>query len=185
MFRPSEIARLWRGPAKPRTAAASGAFVFVIDDGAGRVKVEASTDPYGRLAVIRATAPRAKIAYATVTPGAGADIEREAAVRLAQHRAGDWYMAPVEAAVAALSAAAFKLGEPVQPIKVNMIERIRRVAAGRTWSDRLGRAALIIIQAIVGAVGGLVIVAAVALLVAIIRSCRLASWRKSIFKIAS
>jgi hypothetical protein len=120
---------------RPRSAKAtgqlSGSFIYVLKGDHRLAKVGVSTNPDARLAQLRTASPfPIDYAFVGVTPGTGYDIEREAHAILANHRCnGEWFDVPPEMAVAAVHAAANRIGQPLQPLEPWMIAEIHRVAA--------------------------------------------------------
>jgi Meiotically up-regulated gene 113 len=107
----------------PNTRAQSssngGSFLYVITGDHERIKIGVSLDPNRRRAQLQTGSPfPLRIAYVAVTPGTGYDIEGEAKRALDRYRCPDgsgdeWFNVPVEMAVAAVNAAAFKRGQPL------------------------------------------------------------------------
>jgi hypothetical protein len=112
-------------PKGKSTAGMVGSFVYVIEDGNGRVKVGTSKDPLRQLAQLRSTsvAPLS-FAYIGVTPSEGYDIESAAHAALAKHNAGgEWFTVEPAEAVGAIAGAAFGLGYPILQLSADQAAR--------------------------------------------------------------
>jgi hypothetical protein len=126
---PADIARLVTPSPHPATSKSTagivGSFVYVIEDGNGRVKIGTSKDPVRRLAQLRSTsvAPLS-FAYIGVTPSEGYDIESATHRALAGHRVGgEWFNVRADEAVAAIAGAAFGFGYPILQLSVDQAAR--------------------------------------------------------------
>jgi hypothetical protein len=93
----------------------SGTFIYVIQADNGLIKVGISTNPTARLAQLRtASAVPLKIAYVAALRCNGFAVEAEAHRTLVSYRLeGEWFNCPTDMAVAAIGAAAYRLGEPL------------------------------------------------------------------------
>jgi hypothetical protein len=122
---------------RPNTRAQSnsngGSFLYVITGDHERVKIGVSLDPNRRRAQLQTGSPfPLRIAYVAVTPGTGYDIEGEAKRTLDRYRCPDgsgdeWFNVPVEMAVAAVNAAAFKRGQPLVQLTQEALDATLRV----------------------------------------------------------
>lgn len=103
--------RQGRRPGRPYTSPGGG-FVYVIRGDHGMTKVGSSTNPDRRLAELQTGSPyRLWIDYRIAASGPAADVEFAAHEILDPHRGiGEWFSVPTEAAIAAIHAAAFRLG---------------------------------------------------------------------------
>jgi hypothetical protein len=110
-FRPDE---LFEKP-KPRKNASSGSFIYVVQADNGMLKIGVSTNPGARLAQLRTSSPfKLSFAYMGALRCDGYAIEAAAHETLSRHRLeGEWFNCPVDMAVAAIGAAAYRLGEPI------------------------------------------------------------------------
>jgi Meiotically up-regulated gene 113 len=112
-----------------------GSFLYVITGDHERVKVGVSIDSNRRRAELQTGSPfPLRIAYVAVTPGTGYDIEVEAKRTLDRYRCQDgsgdeWFNVPVEMAVAALNAGAFKRGQPLAQLTQEQLDATLRIAA--------------------------------------------------------
>ena len=110
-----------------------GSFLYVITGDHERVKVGVSIDPNKRRAQLQTGSPfPLRIAYVAVTPGTGYDIEGEAKRTLDRYRCPDgsgdeWFNVPVELAVAAVNAAAFKRGQPLCQLTQDQLNETLRI----------------------------------------------------------
>jgi hypothetical protein len=131
---PADIAKFASSTTPPATsngtAGMVGAFVYVIEDGRGRVKIGTSKNPLRRLAQLRSTSGELlNFAYIGVTPSEGFDIERAAHIALAGHRVnGEWFNVRADEAVAAIAGAAFGLGYPILQLTADQAARTVAVA---------------------------------------------------------
>jgi hypothetical protein len=102
-----------RRPANRRRL--EGSFIYVIRADNGLIKIGISTNPSARLAQLRtASAAHLAIAYVGALRCNGYAVEAETHRTLAQYRLeGDWFRCPADTAVAAIGAAAHRLGEPI------------------------------------------------------------------------
>ena len=103
-------------------------FVYVIRAvGHDKVKVGITADPNARLATLQtASAFPLEIAYvAAVKSNNASAIEQGAhATMNAYRREGEWFDVPVEMAVAAISAASFRLNDPVVHVPTNLVASV-------------------------------------------------------------
>jgi hypothetical protein len=106
----------------------NGSFVYVICGDHGMSKIGVSTDPNSRIAGLQTGSPfPLKFEYIGMTAGDGYDIEAAAHELLDRHRgSGEWFSVPPEMAVAAVSAAAHKLGYALTPIPQSRIQEAMR-----------------------------------------------------------
>ena len=115
-FGPEDFRRL---DTRAKSNSNGGSFLYVITGDHERVKIGVSIDPNKRRAQLQTGSPfPLRIAYVAVTPGTDYDIEGEAKRTLDRYRCPDgsgdeWFNVPVEMAVAAVNAAAFKRGQPL------------------------------------------------------------------------
>jgi hypothetical protein len=114
------------------------AFLYVVRGDHNLVKIGVTTNPSARLAQLR-TGSAFPISYAFLacTPGSGFDIESAAHKILAKQRLnGEWFDVVPEMAVAAVNAAAAKLGAPLQPLSLAEADlTVKLAAAGYTADD--------------------------------------------------
>jgi hypothetical protein len=174
-FSANDLLRLTTGPKQNKPGEPmTGSFVYVIRGDHNMVKVGVTTNPSARLASLRtASAFPIDFSYIAVTPSTGFDIEAGAHEMLKSHRCnGEWFDVPPEMAVAAIAGAALKLGQPIMPVTVDTADQILQIAAngsgpssnngylfdGLPWWLRLP------LQIVCGAVCGVLIYAAVALM---------------------
>src|SRR5258705_2730559 len=167
-------------PGEPMT----GSFLYVIRGDHNLVKIGVSTNPNARLAQLRtASAFPIDFSYIAVTPGTGYDIEAGAHEMLKSHRcAGEWFDVQPEMAVAAIAGAAHKLGQPILAVTAEVANQILQVAAstpttptadrGKYLFDGLPWFLRLPLQMVGGAICGVVIFAALALLYLIAASPR-------------
>jgi hypothetical protein len=91
-----------------------GSFIYVISDNHGLIKVGISINPAARLTQLQtASATPLKIAYVGALRCSGYAIEAETRRLAAYRRSGEWFDVPPDLAVAAVCAAAYRLGEPI------------------------------------------------------------------------
>jgi hypothetical protein len=141
-----------------------GSFIYVIRGDHGLLKIGISTNPSARLAQLRtASAVPLTIAYVGAIRCAGHAVEAEAHRTLAGYRQnGEWFSCPTDMAVAAIGAAAYRLGEPIASGDPKLAdETVRAVAAINSLEDFrahgiIGSAALGIIKFVAGIVLSLV-----------------------------
>jgi hypothetical protein len=131
---PADIAKLVTPSPPPRgksTAGIVGSFLYVIEDGQGRVKVGTSKDPIRRMTQLRSTSDSPlNFSYIGVTPSEGYDIESAAHAALAGHRInGEWFNVRADEAVAAIAGAAFRLHWPI--VQLTEDQAARTVAVAR------------------------------------------------------
>jgi hypothetical protein len=129
-FRPDE---LFEKP-KPRKSASSGSFIYVVQADNGMLKIGVSTNPSARLAQLCTASPfKLSLAYVGALRCDGYAIEAAAHETLSRHRLeGEWFNCPPEAAVAAISAAAYRLGEPIASGDPKLADEIVRMVANKT-----------------------------------------------------
>jgi hypothetical protein len=180
-FGANELLRLATKPKQNKPGEPiTGSFLYVIRGDHNMSKVGVSTNPNARLAQLRtASAFPIDFSYIAVTPGTGFDIEAGAHEMLKSHRCnGEWFDVQPEIAVAAIAGAAHKLNQPLLPVTAEVASQILQIAAsggpssnkylfdGLPWWLRLP------LQIVGGAVCGVVIFAAFALLYLITASPR-------------
>jgi hypothetical protein len=146
-----------------RSATAGGAidpdhgFIYVMKGGNGLCKVGITVNPNGRLAQLRSSVffP-IDFAWIGAPKGDTIAIEREAHRMLDKYRRqGEWFQIEADAAVGAVHAAAFRLGQPVLDLDAAQAEQIRLVACqqqAKPSSTVLGRVAVGVLQLVVGLV---------------------------------
>ena len=170
----NELLRLANKPKQKPGEPMTGSFLYVIRGDHQMVKIGVSTNPSARLGSLRtASAFPIDFSYIAVTPGTGFDIEAGAHEMLKGHRcSGEWFDVPPEMAVAAIAGAAHKLGQPILPVTAEVANQILQIAAnssgpasnnkylfdGLPWPLRLP------LQIVGGAVCGVIIYAALALM---------------------
>lgn len=122
------------GLAPQPNALVSGSFVYLAASDHGRVKVGVSTNPSSRLAQLQTSSPfPVHFAYIGVTPGTGYDIERATHQILNEYRCvGEWFNVPEEMAVAAINAAAYRIGQKLVAVDPDQVDRIVQLAAQET-----------------------------------------------------
>jgi hypothetical protein len=131
----------------------------VIRGDHGLIKIGVSSNPSARLAQLQTSSPfKLSIAYVAALRCDGRTVEAEAHRRLAGYRQnGEWFDCPVDMAVAAIGAAAYRLGEPIasgDPKLADEIVRMsRKISAPR---DIIGSVVLFIIKFVAGIVLSLV-----------------------------
>lgn len=132
-----------------------GGFVYVIRNGMGQVKIGISNNPNARLADLRTASP---VPLALVWVGAlhysGFGLEHMAHNILTRYRMeGEWFECPVEASVAAIGAAASRLGEPIASVELARVDEIVNAVSVSTSGSVRGALTwcyLIIVAALVG-----------------------------------
>lgn len=132
-FGPSDFRRSSRATRPTaRSEAPSGGFVYVIRSDANVVKIGFSSNPINRIASLRTgSSYPLDFAFVGVTPGTGAEIEREAHRLLARHRLeGEWFDVTPEMATAAVMGAAAKIGHKLHPVAPNQVGQIIAIASG-------------------------------------------------------
>jgi hypothetical protein len=92
-----------------------GSFIYIVQADNGMLKIGVSTNPSARLAQLRtASAVPLTIAYVGALRCDGYTVEAEAHRTLAGYcQNGEWFNCPVDMAVPAIAAAAYRLGEPI------------------------------------------------------------------------
>lgn len=172
-FSASELLRLATKPKQNKPGEPmTGSFVYVIRGDHNLVKIGVTTNPRARLAQLRtASAFPIDFCYIAVTPGTGFDIEAGAHEMLKSHRCnGEWFDVAPEMAVAAIAGAAHKLGQPILPVTAEVANQILQVCANGSRSSNgylfnsLPWPLRLPLQIVGGAVCGVIIYAAVALL---------------------
>jgi hypothetical protein len=172
-FRPDE---LLRKPSPRRQL--QGSFIYVIRGDHGLLKIGISSNPSARLAQLQtASAVPLAIAYVGALRCSGYAVEAEAHRTLAPYRAagyryspsnkaimrrcsadvfvslgGEWFDCPVDMAVAAIAAAAYRLGETITSGDPKLANEVVRIAAAEaaTGPGLLSRIVLAIIKGIIG-----------------------------------
>ena len=104
----------------------AGTFVYVISGDHGRHKIGVSDNPQQRLRELQTGSPfPLRLEFVGQTEGEAFAIEGDAHFMLHQHRqAGEWFMVPAEMAIAAVLAAARRLGhqlKPVDPAQITIV----------------------------------------------------------------
>jgi hypothetical protein len=114
-----------------------GSFVYVVRGDHNLVKVGVTTNPSARLAHLRTGSPfPISFAFIGCTPGNGYDIERAAHLILDRQRLnGEWFDVVPEMAIAAVNAAAAKLGAPVQSMDLATADLALKLAAAGYGAD--------------------------------------------------
>jgi hypothetical protein len=109
-----------------------GNFIYIVQADNGMVKIGISTNPSARLAQLRtASAVPLAIAYVGALRCNGYAIEAEAHRTLADYRLeGEWFNCPVGMAVAAIGAAAYRLGESIASDDPKLADEIVRTSFG-------------------------------------------------------
>ena len=143
-FRPDEL--LHRS--SPRRQL-QGSFIYVIRGNHGLIKIGISTNPSARLAQLQtASATPLKIEYVGALRCSGYAIEAEAHRTLAGYRLeGEWFRCPVDMAVAAIGAAAFRLGEPIASGNPRLVDEVVRVISAPR--DIVGSMVLAIVKFVI------------------------------------
>lgn len=121
----------WRRATRKTSSSITGSFVYVVRGDHNLTKIGITTNPTARLATLRTSSPfPIDYAFIGVTPGGGIDIERGAHALLSHQRLqGEWFDVPPELAIAALTGAAAKLGQPIQPLSLGQAEAALRIAS--------------------------------------------------------
>jgi hypothetical protein len=106
---------LLRKPAPSPRRQLQDSFIYIIRNDHGMLKIGVSTNPSARLAQLRtASAVPLTIAYIAALRCDGRTVEAEVHRGLADCRQnGEWFSCPADMAVAAIGAAAYRLGEPI------------------------------------------------------------------------
>jgi hypothetical protein len=119
---------------KPRKNTCSGGFIYVIQADNGMLKIGVSTNPSARLAQLRTSSPfKLTFAYMGALRCSGYAVEAEAHRTLAGYRQnGEWFNCPADMAVAAIGAAAYRLGEPLTSGDPKLADEIVRMVAAET-----------------------------------------------------
>jgi hypothetical protein len=130
-------------------------FLYVIKGDRGLVKIGMTTNPTARLAQLRsALSLPLEFAWIGASEGRTIAIEREAHSMLAQYRRnGEWFEISPDAAVGAVNAAAYRLGQSVLGMTPERAEEIVQIARGQTTikpTSALARAGIAILQLIAG-----------------------------------
>lgn len=126
-----------RSRARPTKVGAGSGFVYVIRGDHGMAKVGSSNNPERRLAELQTGSPYLLwIDYRVAVSGRAADVEFAAQGILNSHRGlGEWFAVPTEMAIAAIHAAAYRMGVGLDGAAVEL----RRA----NWRGRLVGAALV------------------------------------------
>lgn len=113
-------------------SAPEGSFVYVVRSDANVCKIGISTNPINRIAQLRTGSSfPLEFSFVGVTPGTGAEIEREAHKMLHRHRlAGEWFDVSPEMATTAVMGAAAKLNHKLHPVAPSQIGQIIAIASG-------------------------------------------------------
>jgi hypothetical protein len=124
-----------------------GRFIYVIRADNGLLKIGISSNPNARLAQLQTSSPfKLSIAYVAALRCDGRTVEAAAHRTLASYRqSGEWFDCPADMAVAAIGAAAYRLGEPLasgDPKLADLVAQIATAdAAAVPMSSRFLRAA--------------------------------------------
>jgi Meiotically up-regulated gene 113 len=126
-------------------------FVYVIKGVNGLCKIGISSNPNARIAQLRSTLSFAMdFAWIGAPKGDTVAIEREAHAMLAKYRkpGSEWFAVAPDAAVGAVHAAAFRLGQPVLDLDAMQAEQIVQIAAQQppAKSTVIGRVATGLLQ---------------------------------------
>jgi hypothetical protein len=151
------------GKPKPRKNGCSGSFIYVIRGDHGLIKIGVSVNPSARLAQLRTASPSAlSFVYMGALRSNGYAVEGEVHRTLANYRQnGEWFTCPVDMAVAAISAAAYRLGEPLTSGDPRLADEIVRAVAAindMTAAPRPWLLPRIVLGAAMGAVIALFII---------------------------
>jgi hypothetical protein len=124
LFRPDELFK--KPVSAPAATKTRGGFIYVIRDDRGLLKIGVSNNPNARLVQLKtASAVPLTIAYAGALRCDGFAIEGAVHETLSRYRAqGEWFDCPMDLAVAAIGAAAHRLGEPIASIEPTRIEEV-------------------------------------------------------------
>jgi hypothetical protein len=137
-----------------------GSFIYIIRGDHGLLKIGISSNPSARLAQLRAASPSAlSLAYMAALRSNGFAVEAEAHQTLAGYRLeGEWFNCPVDMTVAAIAAAAYRLGEPIASGDPRLADETVRVAAAipGPW-HWLGAAAVAIVRGVTAIVLAVVV----------------------------
>jgi hypothetical protein len=137
-FGPEDLRRVLRATKAPASAI-GGAFVYVIKGDHGRVKVGVSVDPKARLADLQTASPfKLSLEWVGAVASSGFAIEDEAHKILDARRCeGEWFECPVEAAAAAVTAAAYRRHEQILTVDPNSVARLfaQTPQASSRWRD--------------------------------------------------
>jgi hypothetical protein len=120
------------------------------------LKIGVSTNPSARLAQLRTLSPfKLTFAFMGALRCAGYAVEAEAHRTLAGYRLeGEWFNCPVDMAVAAIGAAAYRLGEPIASGDPRLADIIVRTAAAETTA---APGPWLLLRAAAGAAMGIII----------------------------
>jgi hypothetical protein len=150
---PEDFARAGQPTSSASTIDPDHSFIYVIKGDNGLCKIGMTTNPNARLAQLRSTLSfPMDFAWIGAPKGDTIAIEREAHAILAQHRRnGEWFAVEPDAAVGAIHAAAFRLGQPVLDLDPDRAEQIVRIAAQQPTakSTAIGRVAEGMLQLLV------------------------------------
>jgi hypothetical protein len=140
----------------------SGSFIYVIQADDGLIKVGISSNPSARLAQLQTSTPsRLSLAYIGALRCNGYAVEAEAHRRLADYRrSGEWFNCPVDIAVAAIGAAAYRLGEPIASGDPRLADEVVRISSTQEDSRSRNILGFVVVAIIKGILG--IICAAVA-----------------------
>jgi hypothetical protein len=116
-----------------------GSFVYVVRGDHNLVKIGVSSNPSARLAQLRTGSPfPISFAFIAATPGDGFDIERAAHQMLARQRLnGEWFDVAPEMAIAAVNAAAARIGAPLQSVDLATADLALKLAVAGYGPDEL------------------------------------------------
>lgn len=137
------------GASGPQVTSETG-FVYVIAGDHGRVKVGSSLDPMSRIATLQTGSPfPLRIPYCAAAGVNYEAVEKEAHSILAPHNSqGEWFSVPVDMAVAAINAAAFRLGSPAVQVPPENATALRAMMANEVAVPNRSKALPIFMTAI-------------------------------------
>jgi hypothetical protein len=128
-------------PAYAHASRERGGFIYVVNSGGmpPTVKIGISSNPSARIAQLRtaSTMPLA-FSYIGALNCSGFAIESAAHRTLARYRiTGEWFNCTPEIAIAAISVASSRLGEPIASVDPGRVDEIAAaVSWGHPWSVR-------------------------------------------------
>jgi hypothetical protein len=145
-FRLDELLRKPSPRSRPQQL--QGRFIYIISGNHGLIKIGVSSNPSARLAQLQtASAVPLTIAYLAALRCNGYAVEAAAHETLAGYRQnGEWFSCPVDMAVAAISAAAYRLGEPIASGDPKLADEVVRIAASEAAAGLPARIVLAIIK---------------------------------------
>lgn len=133
-----------------------GGFIYVLRADAGRRKIGISCDPNRRISELQTAHPLPlTFEYIGALNCDGFAIEDGAHSILARyHMNGDWFSCPLDIAIAAISVASARLGQPIASVDPARIDEIVAAVSWRSapWSIKraLTWCYLIIVAAMIG-----------------------------------